>query len=69
MPEYLLRLFDPREKIARIVAHEFCDDLEALDAAEALAQSCVVEVWGKHGRIARLKVHDEPALPSDPVSG
>ena len=69
MPQYLLRLFDPREKIARIVEHEFGDDLEALDAAEALAQRGVVEVWDDHGRVARVKVRDEPALPSDPVSG
>ena len=66
---YTLRLFDPREKIARMYEGEYRDALDALDAAESLATDCMVEVWDDSGRIARVKQGCAPSLPSDPFPG
>jgi hypothetical protein len=69
MGHYVLRIFDPVQKIARMLERDFSDDLNALEAAEAFAKEGAVEVWDDHHRIASVKKGCEPSQPSDPYPG
>jgi len=69
MGRYVLRIFDPTRKVARMLERDYSDDLDALQAAEALAEDSAVEVWDDHHRIASVKKGCLPSLPSDPYPG
>ena len=55
MSRYVLRIFDPTQKVAQMIERDYSDHLDALEAAEALAGQSAVEVWDDKGRIARVK--------------
>jgi hypothetical protein len=61
MSGYVLRIFDPVQKVARMIECNCPNDLEALDAAEELATDAAVEVWNDRGRIASIKKGREPS--------
>jgi len=69
MGHYILRIFDPAQKVAQMLERDYSDDLNALEAAEALAEDCAVEVWDDHHRIASVKKGRLPSQPGDPFPG
>jgi len=60
MSRYVLRIFDPAQKVAHMIERDYSDHLDALEAAEELAIQSAVEVWDDKGRIARVKRDSRP---------
>jgi hypothetical protein len=47
----------------------FGDDLDALEAAEHLAEHCKIDVWADDRLVAQVKKGNEPLNAKDPHSG
>lgn len=69
MGQYILRIFDPNAKIARMIEADYPDALDALDTARSLAVNGPVEVWNDWGKIAHVKTGDAPSTADDPLPG
>jgi hypothetical protein len=69
MGHYVLRIFDPVQKIAQMLERDYSDDLSALEAAEKLAKECAVEIWDDHHRVASVNKGCLPFQPGDPFPG
>ena len=65
---YKLILIREGEVVAE-VAKSLDDDLDALDAARAHCQHCIVEVYNHTRLVARVKMGDEPLNVRDANSG
>jgi hypothetical protein len=69
MSRYVLRIFDPTQKVAHMIERDYSDHLDALEAAEELAKQSAVEVWDDKGRIAKVKKDCRSSESTDPLPG
>ena len=60
---------DDDSVVAARLEQQFDDDLDALEAAEDLAENCHVDVWTGERLVAQIKKGNEPFTVKDAHAG